>query len=87
MRLRAATRHFPEIDRCLLALLRHEVYPVIPAQGSVGASGDLAPLAHLSAVLLGIGHVRVGGKTLAAADGLARAGLEPATLGAKEGSP
>jgi histidine ammonia-lyase len=69
----------------LLALLRHEVYPVIPAQGSVGASGDLAPLAHLSAVLLGIGHVRVGGKTLAAADGLARAGLEPATLGAKEG--
>ncbi|MGD0504493.1 MAG: histidine ammonia-lyase [Steroidobacteraceae bacterium] len=69
----------------LLALLRHEVYPLIPAQGSVGASGDLAPLAHLSAVLLGIGHVRVGGKTLTAADGLACAGLEPATLGAKEG--
>jgi histidine ammonia-lyase len=69
----------------LLALLRHEVYPVIPAQGSVGASGDLAPLAHLSAVLLGIGHVRIGGITLTAADGLARAGLEPATLGAKEG--
>ncbi len=39
----------------LLALLQHEVYPVIPAQGSVGASGDLAPLAHLSTVLLGIG--------------------------------
>jgi histidine ammonia-lyase len=69
----------------LLALLRHEVYPVIPAQGSVGASGDLAPLAHLSAVLLGIGHVRIGGKTVAAAEGLVRAGLEPATLGAKEG--
>jgi histidine ammonia-lyase len=69
----------------LLALLRHEVYPVIPAQGSVGASGDLAPLAHLSAVLLGIGHVRIGGKTLPAAEGLARAGLELATLGAKEG--
>src|SRR5580658_10351511 len=61
----------------LLALLRHEVYPVIPSQGSVGASGDLAPLAHLSTVLLGIGQVRVGGKTLTAAEGLARAGLEP----------
>lgn len=69
----------------LLSLLRHEVYPLIPAQGSVGASGDLAPLAHLSAVLLGIGHVRVGGKTLTAAEGLAVAGLEPASLGAKEG--
>jgi histidine ammonia-lyase len=69
----------------LLALLQHEVYPVIPSQGSVGASGDLAPLAHLSTVLIGIGQVRIGGKTLAAAEGLARAGLEPATLGAKEG--
>jgi histidine ammonia-lyase len=69
----------------LLALLRHEVYPLIPAQGSVGASGDLAPLAHLSAVLLGIGHVRVSGRTLTAAEGLAVAGLEPASLGAKEG--
>ena len=46
----------------LLALLEHEVYPLIPAQGSVGASGDLAPLAHLSTVLLGIGQVRVRGK-------------------------
>ena len=69
----------------LLALLLQEVYPVIPAQGSVGASGDLAPLAHLSVVLLGIGQVRVGGKTLPAAEGLTRAGLEPVTLGAKEG--
>ena len=69
----------------LLSLLRHEVYPLIPAQGSVGASGDLAPLAHLSAVLLGIGHVRVGGKTFTAAEGLAVSGLEPASLGAKEG--
>src|ERR1700684_4463759 len=69
----------------LLALLEHEVYPVIPAQGSVGASGDLAPLAHLSAVLLGVGQVRVGGKILAATEGRARAGLAPCTLGAKEG--
>ena len=59
----------------LLALLEHEVYPVIPAQGSVGASGDLAPLAHLSTVLLGIGQVRVRGETLPAGEGLGQAGL------------
>jgi histidine ammonia-lyase len=69
----------------LLALLEHEVYPVIPAQGSVGASGDLAPLAHLSTVLLGIGQVRVRGATLPAAEGLRAAGLEPLKLRAKEG--
>jgi histidine ammonia-lyase len=69
----------------LLALLRHGVYPVIPAQGSVGASGDLAPLAHLSAVLLGIGQVRASGKILPAAEGLALAGLKPSKLRAKEG--
>jgi histidine ammonia-lyase len=74
-----------ELIEALLALLRHGVYPVIPAQGSVGASGDLAPLAHLSAVLLGIGQVRASGKILAAADGLALAGLKPAKLRAKEG--
>ena len=69
----------------LAALLEHEVYPVIPAQGSVGASGDLAPLAHMSTVLLGIGSVRVHGKVLPAADGLRMAGLEPLKLRAKEG--
>jgi len=69
----------------LLALLEHEVYPVIPAQGSVGASGDLAPLAHLSTVLLGIGQVRVRGAVLPAVDGLRLAGLEPLKLRAKEG--
>jgi histidine ammonia-lyase len=69
----------------LLALLRHEVYPVIPAQGSVGASGDLAPLAHLGTILLGIGQVRVGGKILTAVEGLRLAGLEPSKLRAKEG--
>jgi histidine ammonia-lyase len=69
----------------LLALLEHEVYPVIPAQGSVGASGDLAPLAHLSAILLGFGQVRVRGATLTAADGLKAAGLKPIKLRPKEG--
>jgi histidine ammonia-lyase len=69
----------------LLALLEHEVYPVIPAQGSVGASGDLAPLAHLSTVLLGIGQVRARGALLPAAEGLHLAGLSPLKLRAKEG--
>lgn len=69
----------------LLALLAHEVYPVIPSQGSVGASGDLAPLAHLSAALLGLGQVRVAGIALPAADGLRKAGLQPIKLHAKEG--
>ena len=69
----------------LLALLQHEVYPVIPAQGSVGASGDLAPLAHLSTVLLGIGEVRVRGALKPASEGLRLAGFEPLRLRAKEG--
>jgi histidine ammonia-lyase len=69
----------------LAALLEHEIYPVIPAQGSVGASGDLAPLAHMGAVLLGMGQVRVHGEVLSATDGLRLAGLEPAKLHPKEG--
>jgi histidine ammonia-lyase len=69
----------------LSALLEHEVYPMIPAQGSVGASGDLAPLAHMSTVLLGIGRVRVRGTVLPASEGLRLAGLEPVKLHAKEG--
>jgi histidine ammonia-lyase len=69
----------------LSALLEQEVYPVIPAQGSVGASGDLAPLAHMSAVLLGMGRVRVHGRELPAAEGLRVAGIEPVKLHAKEG--
>jgi histidine ammonia-lyase len=69
----------------LLALLEHEVYPVIPAQGSVGASGDLAPLAHLSTVLLGIGEVRIRGAMVPANEGLRAAGLAPLKLRAKEG--
>jgi histidine ammonia-lyase len=74
-----------ELIEALLALLEHEVYPVIPSQGSVGASGDLAPLAHLSAALLGLGQVRVRGTILPAADGLRKAGLAPIKLHAKEG--
>jgi len=69
----------------LLALLNAGALPVLPAKGSVGASGDLAPLAHLAAVLLGEGEVRLRGETLPAAAALARLGLAPIHLGAKEG--
>ena len=61
------------------------IVPCIPAQGSVGASGDLAPLAHLSAVLIGEGRARVEGRVVAAADALATAGLQPLELAPKEG--
>ncbi|MGZ8370503.1 MAG: histidine ammonia-lyase, partial [Caulobacteraceae bacterium] len=69
----------------LQALLAAEVYPVIPAKGSVGASGDLAPLAHMSCLLLGVGEASVRGRTVSAAEGLKAAGLAPLTLHAKEG--
>ncbi|HEY4974988.1 MAG TPA: histidine ammonia-lyase, partial [Steroidobacteraceae bacterium] len=75
----------PATLRALQALLRAGVYPLIPAQGSVGASGDLAPLAHLAATLLGVGEVRYRGRVLSAAKGLERAGLKPLRLAAKEG--
>ena len=69
----------------LIALLNAEVYPCIPAKGSVGASGDLAPLAHLAAALLGIGQVRVKGETHAASAALERSGFGIHSLGPKEG--
>jgi histidine ammonia-lyase len=69
----------------LARLLEKEIYPCIPSKGSVGASGDLAPLAHMSGVLLGIGSVRAGGKEIPAAEALQSAGLKPIVLGPKEG--
>ena len=75
----------PQTLQALRALLRAEVYPVIPSQGSVGASGDLAPLAHLCAVLLGEGQVRYRGRVLPAERGLKLAGLKTLKLAAKEG--
>ncbi|WP_374443012.1 histidine ammonia-lyase [Pseudomonas panipatensis] len=69
----------------LLKLYHAQVYPCIPSQGSVGASGDLAPLAHMSSVLIGVGQVRHQGRVMEASEGLAIAGLEPLTLGPKEG--
>ena len=74
-----------EVVDALLALLNSGVHPCIPSKGSVGASGDLAPLAHMAATLLGWGNVQHRGKTLPAAEGLKKAGLAPLTLGPKEG--
>jgi histidine ammonia-lyase len=74
-----------ETVQALVKLIEAGVYPCIPSKGSVGASGDLAPLAHLSAVLIGVGEARAGGEVLPAVEALARAGLEPLTLGPKEG--
>ena len=74
-----------EVIQALSKLYAARVYPCIPSQGSVGASGDLAPLAHMSAVLIGIGRVRHEGREMDAVEGLAIAGLEPMVLGPKEG--
>ncbi|MBN6043845.1 histidine ammonia-lyase [Citrobacter sp. ku-bf4] len=73
------------VIEALIALVNAEVWPHIPAKGSVGASGDLAPLAHMSLTLLGEGKARWQGKWLPAKDALKKAGLEPITLAAKEG--
>src|SRR5256885_2455590 len=69
----------------LVQLLERDVVPVVPAKGSVGASGDLAPLAHLALVLIGEGEAFFGGERLAGREALARAGLAPIELEAKEG--
>jgi histidine ammonia-lyase len=74
-----------EVIDALLALLNADVLPVVPEKGSVGASGDLAPLAHLAGVLIGIGEVFVGGQRISAVQGLSKAGLKPLELGPKEG--
>lgn len=75
----------PETLRQLMAMLEHGAIPVVPAQGSVGASGDLAPLAHMAAAMLGVGEVFLHGHRIPAAAALSRIGLEPITLGPKEG--
>ncbi|HEY4320602.1 MAG TPA: histidine ammonia-lyase [Gemmatimonadales bacterium] len=74
-----------EVIELLIAMLNHGIHPVIPSQGSVGASGDLAPLAHMALALIGEGEVAVGDAVLPAAAALAEVGLSPVTLEAKEG--
>ncbi|EFC55603.1 MULTISPECIES: histidine ammonia-lyase [Enterobacter] len=73
------------VIQALMALVNANVYPWIPAKGSVGASGDLAPLAHMSLLLLGEGKARWQGEWLPAKEALQKAGLTPITLAAKEG--
>jgi histidine ammonia-lyase len=89
LKVNSLARGFSGIRRqvidALIALINAEVYPHIPLKGSVGASGDLAPLAHMSLVLLGEGQARYQGEWLPATEALAKAGLEPLTLAAKEG--
>ena len=75
----------PLIVEALIALVNAGIVPCIPSKGSVGASGDLAPLSHLTLALLGEGEVRVNGATQPARTALAAAGIAPVVLGAKEG--
>jgi histidine ammonia-lyase len=75
----------PATTAMLEAFLANGLTPVVPCQGSVGASGDLAPLAHMTATMIGVGEIFVGDTRLSAAEALANAGLAPLTLGPKEG--
>jgi histidine ammonia-lyase len=75
----------PLIIDTLVALYNAGIMPAIPAKGSVGASGDLAPLSHMTLAMLGVGEVRVDGKLLPAIDALRNAGIAPVVLAAKEG--
>lgn len=75
----------PELVLLLCEMLNRQVTPVIPTKGSVGASGDLAPLAHLAAVLIGEGEAFYGGQRMPGGQALKKAGLTPIRLGPKEG--
>jgi histidine ammonia-lyase len=89
LKIAALSRGFSGVRRelvdALVKLYNADVLPRVPSKGSVGASGDLAPLAHLSTVLLGVGEVECGQGILSADEGLARAGLTRIKLAAKEG--
>ncbi len=75
----------PQTLGLLESMLQRGLTPVIPSQGSVGASGDLAPLSHLAAAMIGVGEIDFDGERLPAAAALSRAGLTPLSLGPKEG--
>lgn len=74
-----------QVIDALISLFNKQVYPVIPAKGSVGASGDLAPLAHMAAVLIGEGAASYQGNTITGRQAMQQAGLEPFVLAPKEG--
>jgi histidine ammonia-lyase len=82
---RGASGVAPATVELLEAMLAKGLVPVVPAQGSVGASGDLAPLAHMTATMIGVGEIFVDDERLPAADALAQAGVAPLVLGPKEG--
>ncbi|MBX3580475.1 MAG: histidine ammonia-lyase [Rhizobiaceae bacterium] len=82
---RGASGCQPSTVRMIEAMLANDVLPLIPEKGSVGASGDLAPLAHMTAAMLGVGEVFYRGERMDAAQGLEKAGLKPIILAAKEG--
>jgi histidine ammonia-lyase len=75
----------PQVVETLCAMLNAKVHPVIPSQGSVGASGDLAPLAHLAQVVIGEGRAAYQGEVVAGGEAMRRAGIKPVALEAKEG--
>ena len=75
----------PLVVETLCTMLNARVHPEIPSQGSVGASGDLAPLAHLAAVVIGEGHAAYKGEILEGGEAMRRAGIKPVALEAKEG--
>lgn len=83
--LRGTSGTRPDIAALLIDMLEAGIHPLVPEKGSVGASGDLAPLAHLALVLIGEGEALVGDERLSGAEALARAGLKPVTLAPKEG--
>jgi histidine ammonia-lyase len=82
---RGASGVKPATPNLLQAMLERGITPVVPVQGSVGASGDLAPLAHMAAAMIGVGEVMVEGRRRPAAEAFADAGLAPLELGPKEG--
>ncbi len=82
---RGASGVRPETIALLESMIEHGIYPIVPVQGSVGASGDLAPLAHMTLAMLGEGEVRQDGTHEPATDALGTAGLAPVALAAKEG--
>lgn len=75
----------PKTINLLIDMINHEIYPIIPEKGSVGASGDLSPLAHMSLVMIGLGKAKYKGNEVEAIEALNDAGLSPIKLGPKEG--
>lgn len=74
-----------ELIKLIEDMVNHNITPIVPSKGSVGASGDLAPLAHMAAAMMGVGHCLINGKSMSSADALSLSGLLPIKLRAKEG--